>query len=113
MPGKAVIRRDLARAVSEEVWMSREASAELVDEVLDLITDALVNGEQVKIANFGTFTIRSKGERMGRNPKTGEAALIPARKVVRFKASEKLRHMVSHPEDLLRRPKAQMDLFNN
>ena len=69
--GNTVTRADLSEAVYEEVGLSRNESAELVEDILDEISDSLVKGEMVKISSFGSFIVREKGERIGRNPKTG------------------------------------------
>ena len=76
MANETLTRMDLAEAVFEEVGLSRNESADLVESVLQHISDALVRGENVKISSFGTFNIRDKNARIGRNPKTGEK--IPA-----------------------------------
>ena len=75
MAGKTLTRMDLSEAVFREVGLSRNESAGLVERVLELMSDSLVEGEQVKISSFGTFSVRSKTARVGRNPKTGEEAL--------------------------------------
>ena len=72
MANETLTRMDLAEAVFEEVGLSRNESADLVESVLQHISDALVRGENVKISSFGTFNIRDKNARIGRNPKTGE-----------------------------------------
>ena len=74
-------------AVYRGVGLSRSESATLVELVLTEITDSMARGETVKLSSFGTFTVRKKAKRMGRNPKTGIAAPIPPRRVVVFKAS--------------------------
>ena len=78
MSGQTVTRADLSEAVYQEVGLSRNESAELVESVLGEISGALVRGEMVKISSFGSFSVRQKGERVGRNPKTGEEAPSPA-----------------------------------
>ena len=78
MSGSTITRADLSEAVYEEVGLSRNESAELVEAVLDEISDALVDGDTVKISSFGSFSVRQKGERVGRNPKTGEEGSDPA-----------------------------------
>ena len=72
MSGKTVTRADLCEAVYQKVGLSRTESADLVEQVLSEISDCLVSGEAVKLSSFGSFLVRSKGERIGRNPKTGE-----------------------------------------
>ena len=71
MAARTIIRADLSEAVYQEVGLSRNESAELVESVLNEISDALVRGEMVKLSSFGSFSIRQKGERVGRNPMTG------------------------------------------
>ena len=71
MSDKTLTRMNLSEAVFRAVGLSRNESAQLVERVLDLMSDALVNGEQVKISSFGTFSVRAKTARVGRNPKTG------------------------------------------
>ena len=84
-------RADLREAVLREIGLSRRESAEFVDSIIEAIADRLEAGEVVKISGFGTFTLRDKGERLGRNPKTREPAPISARRVVVFKPSAVLR----------------------
>ena len=73
MSGKTVTRADLAESVFRKVGLSRTESAELVETVIDEICNAIVRGESVKLSSFATFQVRDKNERIGRNPKTGEA----------------------------------------
>jgi integration host factor subunit alpha len=87
---------DLAEAVHEEVGLSRNESAELVETVLQHMSDALVRGENVKISSFGTFSIRDKAARMGRNPKTGEEVPISPRRVLSFRPSHLMKDRVAH-----------------
>ena len=89
-----VTRADLAEAVYREIGLSRSESAELVESVIDHISEALLRGESVKLAGFGTFSLRDKKERMGRNPKTGKAVPITPRRVLVFKPSQILRDRV-------------------
>ena len=95
MTGKTVTRMDLSEAVFREVGLSRNESANLVERVLDLMSDALVEEEQVKISSFGTFSVRSKTARVGRNPKTGEEAPIPPRRVLTFRPSHLMKDRVA------------------
>jgi integration host factor subunit alpha len=81
--------------LNKQVGLSRAESAELVEQVLDLVTDALVTGENVKISGFGTFVLRDKNERIGRNPKTGVEVPITPRRVLTFRPSQSLRDRVS------------------
>ncbi len=94
MAARAVTRADLSEAVYQEVGLSRNESAELVESVLNEISDALVRGEMVKLSSFGSFSVRQKGERVGRNPMTGEEAPILPRRVLVFRASHALKERV-------------------
>ena len=98
MTGRTITRADLTEAVYEEVGLSRNESAELVEMVLGEITDALAEGETVKIASFGTFMVRQKGLRRGRNPKTGEEVPILPRRVLSFRASHLLKAHINGEE---------------
>jgi integration host factor subunit alpha len=95
MPHKAVTRADLADALYQEVGLAHGDCRKLVDDVVDEIAQSLVREEQVKVSTFGSFKIRHKNERMGRNPKTGEEAVIPARRVVVFRPANGLRSRVA------------------
>jgi len=95
MTEKTLTRMDLSEAVFREVGLSRNESADLVESVLQYMSDALVNGEQVKISSFGTFSVRDKNERIGRNPKTGEEAPIPPRRVLTFRPSHLMKDRVA------------------
>ena len=95
MAGKTVTRSDLADAVFREVGLSRNDSVKLVESVLAIISDSLAEDESVKISSFGSFCIRSKGERVGRNPKTGEEVAILPRKVLVFRASQVLKGQIN------------------
>ena len=94
MSTNTVTRADLSEAVYREIGLSRTESADLVESVIDHISDALLRGETVKLAGFGTFSLRDKKERMGRNPKTGEAVPITSRRVLAFKPSQVMRERV-------------------
>lgn len=89
-----VTRADLTEAIYREIGLSRSESAELVEAVINHIIDALLRGENVKLAGFGTFSLRDKAERMGRNPKTGKAVPITSRRVLAFKPSQVVRERV-------------------
>jgi len=91
MAGKTVTRADLSEAVYQKVGLSRTESAELVERVLAEICDTLAAGETVKLSSFGSFIVRSKGERVGRNPKTGVEVPIDPRRVMVFKPSNVLK----------------------
>jgi len=93
--GKAVTRVELYDAVYRKVGLSRSKSSALVELVLKEISDSVAKGETVKLSSFGTFTVRKKGERMGRNPKTGVHAPISARRVLVFKASAIMKQQIN------------------
>ena len=95
MTGKTITRADLAEAVYQSMGLSRTESAQLVERILVLVSDALVSGENVKLSSFGSFQIRSKNQRIGRNPKTGEEVPILPRKVLVFKPSNVLKSKIN------------------
>ena len=90
-----VTRADLAAAVREEAGLRKRDAAELVDTLIEAICERLAAGEPVGISGFGSFSVRDKSERTGRNPRTGEEAPITARRVVTFRASAKLKKRVT------------------
>ncbi len=94
MAGTTVTRAHLSEALYEEVGLSRYECAELVDTVLREISDTLTKGEAVKISSFGSFSVRQKGARIGRNPKTGEEVPITPRRVIIFRASDVLKSRI-------------------
>ena len=102
MAGHTVTRAQLSEAVYQEVGLSRNESAELVESVLNEIADALARGDMVKISSFGSFAVRHKGQRIGRNPKTGEEVPISPRKVLIFRASHVLKDQIN--QSLARAP---------
>ncbi len=95
MTGKTVTRADLCEAVYQAVGLSRTESADLVELVLDEISGRIVAGEAVKLSSFGSFIVRNKGERIGRNPKTGEEVPISPRRVMVFKPSNVLKQRIN------------------
>ncbi len=95
MAGRTVTRAHLSEAVYQEVGLSRNESAELVEAVLGEISGSLVTGESVKISSFGSFQVRQKGGRIGRNPKTGEEVPIAPRRVLVFRPSHVLKDQVN------------------
>ncbi|MCH1568279.1 MAG: integration host factor subunit alpha [Alphaproteobacteria bacterium] len=95
MAGKTVTRSDLSEVVYNTVGLSRSESAQLVETVLDEISTALVRGEDVKLSSFGSFMVRHKSGRMGRNPKTGEEVPIDPRRVLSFRASHVLKDKIN------------------
>lgn len=94
MSEDTLTRMDLSEAVFREVGLSRNDSSDLVESVLGHMADALVDGEQVKISSFGTFSTRDKNARIGRNPKTGEEVPIAPRRVLTFRPSHLMKEQV-------------------
>lgn len=95
---RTITRADLAESVYEQVGLSRNESSDLVEQVLDEISNTLVAGENVKISSFGSFSVREKGERIGRNPKTGVEVPISPRKVLVFRASHVLKDKINEKQ---------------
>ncbi len=95
MADTTITRADLTEAVYQEVGLSRNESSQLVESVLDEITRRLSSGKPVKISSFGTFSVRDKGQRIGRNPKTGEEVPILPRRVLVFRASHVLKDRIN------------------
>ena len=95
MSGKTVTRAQLGEAVYQEVGLSRNESAELLESVLSEISSALSRGETVKISSFGSFSVRQKRQRIGRNPKTGEEVPILPRRVLVFRPSQVLKSRIN------------------
>ncbi len=95
MAEKTVTRAQLSEAVYQEVGLSRNESSQLVESVLGEIADTLAKGEPVKISSFGSFSVRQKGRRIGRNPKTGEEVPILPRRVLAFRPSHVLKDRVN------------------
>ncbi len=88
-------RADLAEAINRKMGLSRAESLGLVESILGHMSDALANGENVKISGFGTFLLRDKAQRIGRNPKTGVEVPITPRRVMTFRASQLLKERVA------------------
>ena len=88
-------RADLAEALHKEIGLSRADSAQIVEQVLRELCESLSKGENVKISGFGTFVLRDKGERVGRNPKTGVEVPIAPRRVLTFRASQMMRERIA------------------
>ncbi len=95
MAGRTITRADLSEAVYQKVGLSRTESAALVEAVLSEISDQLVQGKTVKLSSFGSFVVREKGERIGRNPKTGVEVPIEPRRVMVFKPSNVLKARIN------------------
>ena len=92
---KTITRAHLSEAVYQEVGLSRNESADLVERVLDEIANSLMQGQTVKLSSFGTFAVRQKGGRVGRNPKTGEEVPIKPRRVLVFRPSHVLKDQIN------------------
>lgn len=95
MAEKTLTRADLSEAVHRQIGLSRTESADLVKSVLDTVSSTLVAGENVKLSSFGTFMVRSKRGRIGRNPKTGEEVPITPRRVLVFRPSQVMKNVVN------------------
>ncbi len=92
---KTITRADVAEAIYEEIGLSRKDSTDILDMVLDEIVQELSSGKDVKLSSFGTFSLRDKKARAGRNPKTGIDAVISSRRVISFKPSQTMRKNVN------------------
>ena len=99
MERKTLTRQDISEALYRDVGLSKHESALMLETVLEHISDALSNGEIVKLSSFGTFTSRQKRERIGRNPKTGVTATINARRVISFKPSKLMKARINESEE--------------
>ncbi len=95
MGGKTITRADLAEAVYRRLGLSRTESATMVEMVLEEICSSIVRGESVKLSSFGSFIVRQKGQRIGRNPKTGREVPIPPRRVTVFKPSNIMKKRIN------------------
>ncbi|WP_026046385.1 MULTISPECIES: integration host factor subunit alpha [unclassified Sphingomonas] len=93
-PAGTLTRADLAEALHHQVGLSRADSSRLVEQILSHMCGALAKGDNVKISGFGTFVLRDKGERIGRNPKTGVEVPIAPRRVLTFRASQMMRDRI-------------------
>jgi integration host factor subunit alpha len=99
MEGRTITRADLSESVFQEVGLSRNESSDLVETILAEVVEALARGESVKISSFGSFTVRDKGQRVGRNPKTGQEVPILPRRVLVFRASNVLKSLINGTVD--------------
>lgn len=95
MTGKTLTRADLSEAVHRQIGLSRSESADLVKSVLDMVSDTLEQGHTVKLSSFGTFMVRQKNGRVGRNPKTGEEVPITPRRVLVFRPSQVMKNVIN------------------
>jgi len=91
-------RKDLAKAINQKLGFSQRSSALLVDEIFSCLKKSILAGESIKLVQFGTFSVKNKASRMGRNPQTGESLEITERQVVTFKASKILRQWINNHE---------------
>lgn len=92
---KTITRADVAETIYQEIGLSRKDSNDILDMILDEIVKDLSNGNDVKLSSFGTFSLRHKKERSGRNPKTGIEAVISSRRVISFKPSQTMRKIIN------------------
>jgi len=92
---KTITRADVAETIYEEIGLSRKDSGDILDMMLDEIMQELVRGNEVKLSSFGTFSLRDKKARAGRNPKTGVDAVISPRRVISFKPSQTMRKQIN------------------
>ncbi|MFN0263445.1 integration host factor subunit alpha [Tepidamorphus sp. 3E244] len=99
MTGRTITRADLCEAVYRKVGLSRAESAELVEMLIDEVIETLERGENVKLSGFGSFMLRDKGERIGRNPKTGVEVPIAPRRVMVFKPSPVMKNRMNGAAD--------------
>jgi integration host factor subunit alpha len=95
MSGKTLTRADLAETVVQKVGLPRNESQELVELVIRVLSERLAEGEAVKLSSFGSFNIRQKGERVGRNPKTGQEVPITPRRVLVFRPSNIMKDRIN------------------
>jgi integration host factor subunit alpha len=95
----ALTKAQLAELLFEQIGLNKRESKDMIDAFFDLISDSLVEGQDVKISSFGNFQIRTKAPRPGRNPRTGESIPIKARRVVTFHASHKLKALIQGDPD--------------
>lgn len=106
---KTMTRADLAEAVYAQVGLSRNESSDLVEQVLDEMMAALSEGDNVKISSFGSFSVKQKAERVGRNPKTGVEVPISPRKVLVFRASHVLKDKINKATQAAENPAPSSD----
>ena len=89
-----VTRADLGEAIGEELGLPRREAERLVNSLIEVISERLSSGEKVRVSSFGSFMLRDKRERMGRNPRTGEPAAVSSRRVIAFRPSRKLKRRI-------------------
>lgn len=108
MGDRTVTRADLAEAVFRKIGLSRTESAHLVEMIVEEICSTIARGESVKISSFGSFLVREKNERIGRNPKTGEEVPISPRRVAVFKPSNVMKERILAAHDERKPPEASV-----
>ena len=91
MEDKVLTKADIVEVVKDKMGFPRSATSEIVEDLIDIVKDTLVRGESVKISGLGNFEVKEKKPRRGRNPQTGEAMVIEARRVLTFKPSQAIR----------------------
>ncbi|WP_417912139.1 integration host factor subunit alpha [Candidatus Electronema sp. TJ] len=94
-----VTRKELSLSINERLGISQRNAAKMVDTIFAAMKDTLVNGESLKLVQFGTLTVRGKSPRRGRNPRTGETMTITKRKMVTFRPSKRLRELLNEDEN--------------
>ena len=92
-------KKDIINSVYMQIGFSKKISENLLEDILNIITENIIKNKKVKISNFGTFIIREKNERLGRNPKTKEHKIISSRKVILFKPSKNLKNFLNNHQD--------------
>ena len=92
---KTITRADVAETIYEEIGLSRKDSGDILDMIVDTVIEDLSKGNEVKLSSFGTFSLRNKKARIGRNPKTGVEATISSRRVISFKPSQNMRNAIN------------------
>jgi len=95
MNKKNVTRKELSVSINNKLGVSQRNAAEIVDSVFDVLKETLVNGESIKLVQFGTLSVRDKSPRKGRNPRTGDSMVITKRQTVSFRPSKKLRERIN------------------
>lgn len=93
-----VTRKELALSVTEKLGISQRNSAQIVDTVFATLKSTLINGESIKLVQFGSLNVRDKSPRRGRNPKTGESMTITKRQMINFRPSKQLRERLNETE---------------
>ncbi len=95
MKNKNVTRKELATSITEQIGISHRSAAQIVEIVFSTLKSTLINGESIKLVQFGTFIVREKSPRRGRNPKTGESMMITKRNMITFRPSRQLRESLN------------------